>query len=61
MTGMPARYGEAMQARTIRMTNAQYAKFQQLGGAAWFRETLTKAKPDKRTRELRRLHLRASS
>lgn len=43
--GRPLTYeGEVMQPRTIRMTDAQAAKLDRLGGGAWVRDKIDKAK-----------------
>lgn len=36
--------GELMKNRILRMTDAEWAKCRQLGGAAWVREQISKAK-----------------
>lgn len=42
--GRPTFEGERMQPRTVRMTEAQAQKFWRLGGAAWLRKMIDKAK-----------------
>lgn len=42
--GRPTLYGETMKTYPVRMTAAQNAKFDRLGGAAWLREKIDKAK-----------------
>jgi len=39
--------GEVMLARPIRMTDAEWEKCKALGGAAWVREKINRAKPPK--------------
>lgn len=43
--GRPRFGEEAMKSRTIRMTDAQAEKLDRLGGGAWVRDRIDKAKP----------------
>lgn len=42
--GAPRLYGEVMNPRTVRLTEAQAEKLRKLGGGAWVRGQIDKAK-----------------
>lgn len=43
-TGRPRFFAEAMKPHTVRTTDAQWEKVERLGGAAWVRDRIDKAK-----------------
>lgn len=43
-SGRPSYYGERMDSHTVRLTKAQADKLARLGGGAWIRERIDRAK-----------------